>query len=746
MFIMKRINIENINDFIVPIKRRIEMGEESSCFQGGATSDVYIYKDANIQYAYKEYKDIYTLEEKSFEIEAHINDLYGSISFDSYKQMLRFGSFPLALVYSGDRLCGFIMNRMPDSCYFVDDEYNELKEYTLNALFCNIHNHKLEEYKEFVRRLMIAVLFFHANDICMGDVLSAKNLIINSTENDGLHPYFVDTDSMMRGDLYPFESFDSINYEIETGEKRTKKTDIYKLCLIILRLFAATQDDGERASLLPNESGAEESYQCIEKLFGKKFKSLIQNGLEKNPKLRPDITEIIDSLENTSLQEQCEELASKMRPGEDYSFDILHPEDGILITLQGIRKIEKFFAIDSIGNSHNADILDSMTQVLNRRIKERIVIEPSSFKPIEPGLKIGHDNNTPTTIRDAEKVRSLINSIGRVYFTKKSLERINEARAAYDALDSSQRALVQVDKLEEAEAKYEELKKRNESNKKRKLTSIIAAAVVVVLVVSSLVVGGMIPNPLNKSEEASTSSKAVHYYHLDLVQSDGDDYRGSFGTNIWPQISSMNSESQINAASKEFFDRMIADPVLATACIAYVDKEMGTRYTGEFYSTISDDWVNELNSISEGFVSDNELWREKVRFIKNIFDNASVSIEEEKGGYVDSLLMEKGDSHPKLTLGRYRWSKEYTCHYLTYGIVIKEKEIRLSFLIESGFAPVLGDSGEEIRGDNKELNESSGYKGIGLNDPCPCGSGKKYKLCHGMKTELLSEADLEKNG
>ncbi|MCX6797421.1 MAG: SEC-C metal-binding domain-containing protein [Candidatus Doudnabacteria bacterium] len=23
------------------------------------------------------------------------------------------------------------------------------------------------------------------------------------------------------------------------------------------------------------------------------------------------------------------------------------------------------------------------------------------------------------------------------------------------------------------------------------------------------------------------------------------------------------------------------------------------------------------------------------------------------------------------------------------------------------------------------------YKGVGRNDPCPCGSGKKFKRCHG---------------
>ena len=33
---------------------------------------------------------------------------------------------------------------------------------------------------------------------------------------------------------------------------------------------------------------------------------------------------------------------------------------------------------------------------------------------------------------------------------------------------------------------------------------------------------------------------------------------------------------------------------------------------------------------------------------------------------------------------------------------------------------------------------------IGRNDPCPCGSGKKYKQCHG-KTQAAEAAEEEDN-
>ncbi len=34
-----------------------------------------------------------------------------------------------------------------------------------------------------------------------------------------------------------------------------------------------------------------------------------------------------------------------------------------------------------------------------------------------------------------------------------------------------------------------------------------------------------------------------------------------------------------------------------------------------------------------------------------------------------------------------------------------------------------------------------GPEGIGRNDPCPCGSGKKFKHCHGVSDDEPLEAD-----
>jgi len=46
-------------------------------------------------------------------------------------------------------------------------------------------------------------------------------------------------------------------------------------------------------------------------------------------------------------------------------------------------------------------------------------------------------------------------------------------------------------------------------------------------------------------------------------------------------------------------------------------------------------------------------------------------------------------------------------------------------------APAVADDGEQK---NKERPFVREMGKIGRNDPCPCGSGKKYKQCHGKLT------------
>ena len=189
------------------------------------------------------------------------------------------------------------------------------------------------------------------------------------------------------------------------------------------------------------------------------------------------------------------------------------------------------------------------------------------------------------------------------------------------------------------------------------------------------------------TENAFSNEKVIHYYNLDLPARKDGTYNTRFGTSCWASHSRDNR--QPDEISNHFFNRIARDSIMATACFAYADRELGTKYTGRLYSEIADQWIDELNSIADSFIKDDELWSSKVSDFTNLLRHSSLSIEDVSGGNIASFRMSSGDEHPVLASGSYTWSKEFTFHYLTYKIQIQGTEIKLSFLIESGFAPVL---------------------------------------------------------
>jgi preprotein translocase subunit SecA len=50
-------------------------------------------------------------------------------------------------------------------------------------------------------------------------------------------------------------------------------------------------------------------------------------------------------------------------------------------------------------------------------------------------------------------------------------------------------------------------------------------------------------------------------------------------------------------------------------------------------------------------------------------------------------------------------------------------------------APTESGEAEHLRGDQKSDADDI-FAGIGRNDPCPCGSGKKFKNCHGRNPNI----------
>jgi preprotein translocase subunit SecA len=54
---------------------------------------------------------------------------------------------------------------------------------------------------------------------------------------------------------------------------------------------------------------------------------------------------------------------------------------------------------------------------------------------------------------------------------------------------------------------------------------------------------------------------------------------------------------------------------------------------------------------------------------------------------------------------------------------------------EEEVAPLAGPTLEQARGQAAERPAQRTSPKIGRNDPCPCGSGKKFKQCHGSVLE-----------
>ena len=76
----------------------------------------------------------------------------------------------------------------------------------------------------------------------------------------------------------------------------------------------------------------------------------------------------------------------------------------------------------------------------------------------------------------------------------------------------------------------------------------------------------------------------------------------------------------INTVYEEFCDRLKHDPVMAAACLAYVDRRIGTCFTGKYYYEIKENWIEEINKLADNFINDENLWDQKIGELKNLLN------------------------------------------------------------------------------------------------------------------------------
>ncbi len=188
---------------------------------------------------------------------------------------------------------------------------------------------------------------------------------------------------------------------------------------------------------------------------------------------------------------------------------------------------------------------------------------------------------------------------------------------------------------------------------------------------------------------SDNSQTRPHYYCYDDTTSVSllGDGVVNFGPGVW-----VDSNEPVNYNSfvyQEFCDRLEHDPVMAAAVFGYADKQLGTRYTGSFYSEIKDDWITGINNAAETFVNDMNLWAGETNAFEELLEStADISIIYAGGEEIQTLRMRLGDGQP-LVYGPETLKTTAPWKYLCFTVHVKTTEITLSFLIDLGFQPVI---------------------------------------------------------
>ncbi len=144
----------------------------------------------------------------------------------------------------------------------------------------------------------------------------------------------------------------------------------------------------------------------------------------------------------------------------------------------------------------------------------------------------------------------------------------------------------------------------------------------------------------------------------------------------------------------------------------------GTLYANEVYLPLlleDDEGVAHANDWARGFMRGVELRKN---------DWADLINSEEDGGSILPMLMlyHEHDADPEMRPNPIvPEQREDIIAHMAAGLL----QIYRYYLSRRGTAMPRRTSSEPVRRDAAK---------VGRNDPCPCGSGKKYKHCHGRTT------------
>lgn len=373
-------------------------------------------------------------------MERHICNLFDGIGESKYNQMMLFGAFPKYLVYDKNTFCGFLMDVIPQEGYVDNNKDRHLGSFY--GIKGEVNQFSDQQIGQFVKNLGNLIFDLHESGLILGDVLNDQNLYVLVIDNQ-LYPYLVDTDSIRKYQENPAKTYHSPNFEPPEGDDSpsTKSSDIYKYCLIVLRIFSKPEKEYERAGLRIEDPASVSSLQRIKNTLGDSFKDIVVKGLSNNPSQRPRIFDVVQSFSLRTPQKSliqafdvfADILIGKMRLGDDY---LITDDNYVIITANGTKKIDEFFNLDNCLDPTNFHIFqricDSIKELNQKKSDEEAVA----------------------------KVKSLIDKIGKVTYTEECRQNISAAWIAFSELTVSQRALVSTDMLSKADLEYEALKKR----------------------------------------------------------------------------------------------------------------------------------------------------------------------------------------------------------------------------------------------------------------------------------------------
>jgi preprotein translocase subunit SecA len=104
-----------------------------------------------------------------------------------------------------------------------------------------------------------------------------------------------------------------------------------------------------------------------------------------------------------------------------------------------------------------------------------------------------------------------------------------------------------------------------------------------------------------------------------------------------------------------------------------------------------------------------------------LFTAMNDAIKEESVGYVFNLEVQVDAQPESPALAQHEAPV-----IVAKGLVTPERRA-----MQYSAPTVDGEGGVEVRGETVQGSDVGEYPGTPKNAPCPCGSGKKYKRCHG---------------